>query len=399
MQPLGSHDPRTVGPFTLTARLATGGMGDVFLARSNTGLMVAVKLLRADVASNAEYRLRFRTEIRAAERVDRRSTAEVVDADPDARRPWLATVYIAGPTLASLIFRHGSLSESSLWRLAGGLAWSVDAIHRAGVVHADVKPSNVIMSSGGPKLIDFGIAHLLDAGATPATTAMGTPAFMAPEQVNGERPVPASDVFSIGSVLTFAATGEAPFGHGSANGVLYRIIYNEPELPMPDGPLREIVARCLTKRPQLRPTAMELRRLVSSAAEHRAVSARPTVAPFRPTNVSGLRWRNGRATAAVPHVRPLTMHTTSGPHGDQSVGTRRALRHILVPSVAAIGIFLGTGLGIAASHNRIPEIDPSIEMNIEQPSTESPGPDIQQRVGLPNRPSASPVSPVPATSS
>ncbi|MFF4817731.1 serine/threonine protein kinase [Kitasatospora sp. NPDC001309] len=253
-------DPRTVGGrYRLLARLGSGGMGTVYLGRSPGGRLVAVKCVHWDLATDPHFRLRFTQEMEAARRVGGFHTAQVVDADPDGDPPWLVTAYIPGPSLESAVAAHGPLPEPVLRVLGAGLAEALAAIHAVGLVHRDLKPSNVLLSDDGPRVIDFGIARALDgASITRTQTVIGTPGYMAPEQIAGEPLSPACDLFSLGRVLCHAA-GSAPYGHGGNPQVLlYRIMHTEPDLGEVPEALRPLVAACLARRPEDRPTPAEL---------------------------------------------------------------------------------------------------------------------------------------------
>jgi eukaryotic-like serine/threonine-protein kinase len=260
-------DPRKVGPYWLLGRLGSGGMGRVFLARSPGGRQVAVKLVRAELAEQADFRARFGREVAAARMVSGLFTAPVVDADLDGPVPWLATAYVAGPSLADAVTRHGPLPVASVLALAAGLAEGLGAIHAAGVVHRDLKPSNVLLADDGPRIIDFGISRAAEASVLTSTGLVaGSPGFMSPEQAEGRDVGPPSDVFSLGAVLTFAATGQGPFGTGSTATMLYRVVHTPPATgDLPDG-LRLLVERCLAKDPEQRPTTDQL--LAKLAAAH-----------------------------------------------------------------------------------------------------------------------------------
>ncbi|MGW2540613.1 serine/threonine-protein kinase, partial [Kitasatospora sp. NPDC001574] len=263
MQALGSDDPRRVGAYRLLRRLGAGGMGRVYLGRTAGGRTVAVKVVRGELAEDAEFRARFRQEVDAARRVGGSWTAPVLDADTEGERPWVATGYIAGPALGAAVTEHGPLPEPAVRTLGAGLAEALDHVHGLGLVHRDVKPSNVLLTLDGPRLIDFGIARALDAasGLTQSGYVVGSPGFMSPEQANGQLAGPPSDVFSLGAVLGYAATGVHPFGEGvSAAVLLYRVVHEEPDLSgLTDGSLRSAVLACLAKDPAARPTPRELR--------------------------------------------------------------------------------------------------------------------------------------------
>lgn len=258
-QPLGPDDPRSVGAYRLVARLGSGGMGRVFLSHTPAGRPVAVKVIRAEFAEDPAFRDRFRQEVSAARRVPALCTAPVVDGDPEAATPWLATAYVPGVSLAEAVARHGAFPPPSLLLLVAGVAEALGAIHGAGVVHRDLKPANVLLSADGPCVIDFGIARAADATAlTRGGLVIGTPAFMAPEQALGTPVVAASDVFSLGQLTVFAATGRPAFGEGTSHGVLYRIVHEQPSLDGVPEPLRPLVERCLAKDPAARPSAAEV---------------------------------------------------------------------------------------------------------------------------------------------
>ena len=258
--PLGENDPRTLGTYTLLGKLGQGGMGTVYLGRSELGRLVAIKVVRADVADDPQFRGRFRQEAATARRVARVCTAEVLDFDPDAPQPYLVTEFIEGPTLSSFVTRGGPLSDANLEQLAVGVAAALRAIHAAGIVHRDLKPSNVVLSPFGPRVIDFGIARALDSatGLTGDLQQLGTPAFMSPEQIRGDAITSKADIWAWGGLVTFAATGQYPFGTGSAQALLYRAMNEEPRLDSVDPSLRPIVWDSMRKNPLDRPTASQL---------------------------------------------------------------------------------------------------------------------------------------------
>ncbi|MDT7846271.1 serine/threonine-protein kinase [Streptomyces justiciae] len=261
MEKLGAGDPQRIGAYRLLARLGAGGMGQVYLARSERGRTVAVKLVREELAAQEEFRARFRQEVRAARQVGGYWTAPVLDADTEAVVPWVATGYVAGPSLQQVVGHdHGALPERSVKILAAGLAHALKDIHAAGIIHRDLKPSNVLVTIDGPRVIDFGIARALetvtDGGLTRTGALVGSPGFMAPEQVRGDRITPACDVFCLGSVLAYAATGKLPFGAGGSgvHALMFRIAQEEPDLEgVPEG-LADLVRDCLKKDPAGRPT-------------------------------------------------------------------------------------------------------------------------------------------------
>ncbi|MCZ0980040.1 PQQ-binding-like beta-propeller repeat protein [Streptomyces diastatochromogenes] len=255
-----AEGPDYAGEYRLQACLGAGGMGVVHLATSPSGLRLAVKVVHGQYAEDPEFRARFRQEVAAARRVSGAFTAPVVDADPDAVRPWMATLYVPGPTLSDQVKRNGPLSPAELRRLTAGLAEALRDIHRAGVVHRDLKPSNVLLTDTGPKVIDFGISRPVDSDLhTETGKLIGSPPFMAPEQFQRPREVgPAADVFALGSVLVHAATGHGPFDSESPYIVAYQVVHDEPDLTGVPADLAPLVARCLAKEPAERPTPGEI---------------------------------------------------------------------------------------------------------------------------------------------
>jgi serine/threonine protein kinase len=255
---LRADDPRQVGGYALLARLGSGGMGQVYLGKSLGGRHVAVKVIRTDLARDRSFRLRFAREVAAARRVSGAFTAPVIDADPDAPEPWLVTEYVHGPSLAEAVDKHGPLAISSLLTLAARLAEGLSAVHAAGVIHRDLKPANVLLAEDAPRLIDFGISQAADfVQITSTTSVLGTPGFIAPELITTNSVGPASDVFSMGAVLAFAATGGLPFGGGPAEARTLRVLYVAPDLGNVPVELRELLERCMVKDPASRPTARQ----------------------------------------------------------------------------------------------------------------------------------------------
>ncbi|MEW2557718.1 endo alpha-1,4 polygalactosaminidase [Streptomyces griseorubiginosus] len=325
--PLTPGDPASIGGYTLVDRLGSGGMGVVYLGRSESGRRVAVKLVHPAFALDEEFRTRFRQEVAAARRVSGAFTAPVVDADPDAPQPWMATLYVPGRTLADIVAQDGPLRGGALRVLALGLVEALRDIHRVGMVHRDLKPSNVLMAEDGPRVIDFGISYAVDNEALTMTGRLiGTPPFMSPEQFAAPREVTgASDVFSLGSLLVYAATGSRPFDGSSPYLTGYQVMYEPPALDGVAEPLRSIAERCLDKDPGARPEIGELHELLRQLPDTEAAPASPAVEP-PPAPASDL-------TKAGP--------TKTGP----PVSRRGPRRRVLVGAVAALAL---TGLTIAA---------------------------------------------------
>ncbi|HEX4705803.1 MAG TPA: protein kinase [Pseudonocardiaceae bacterium] len=253
--PLAADDPHTIAGYTLRARIGVGGMGRVYLAFSPGGRPLAIKVVRPEFAQDEEFRRRFQQEVAAAQRVQGMFTAQVVDADTRGPLPWLATAYVPGPSLAQAVAEHGPLPPPTVFRLMAGVAEGLAAVHACGLIHRDLKPANVLLAADGPRVIDFGIAHA--AGATAITRTgmrVGTPAFMAPEQIRDGAATPAVDVFALGNLALFAAIGRTAFGNGNTEALFHRILNEQPDLGGCPPALCAILERCLAKEPGGRPT-------------------------------------------------------------------------------------------------------------------------------------------------
>jgi len=277
---LGPGDPRQMGPYTLLGRLGEGGMGRVFLGAVPGGRPVAVKVLHPGHAAQPRFRSRFAREARAARRVSDRYTAPVIDADPDGDPPWLATAYIPGPSLKAAVAEHGPLAGALVLELGAQLAEGLAAIHAAGLIHRDLKPANIILAADGARIIDFGVARILEASMLTAPGALvGTYAFMSPEQIRAEPAGPESDVFSLGSVLTFALAGHGPFD-APYPAILTRVLNDPPRLDgVPDGPLRGVITACLRKAATERPALADLATLLSPRPGPRSPEPGPRPEP------------------------------------------------------------------------------------------------------------------------
>ncbi|MFE2097636.1 serine/threonine-protein kinase, partial [Streptomyces sp. NPDC059468] len=259
MMRLRREDPRVVGSFRLHRRLGAGGMGVVYLGSDKKGQRVALKVIRPDLAEDQEFRSRFAREVSAARRIRGGCTARLVAADLEADRPWFATQYVPGPSLHDKVADEGPLGAAEAAAVGAALSEGLVAVHEAGVVHRDLKPSNILLSPKGPRIIDFGIAWATGASTlTHVGTAVGSPGFLAPEQVRGAAVTPATDVFSLGATLAYASTGDSPFGQGSSEVMLYRVVHEEPQLyGVPDA-LAPLVRACLAKDPEDRPSTLQL---------------------------------------------------------------------------------------------------------------------------------------------
>jgi len=301
-------DPRTVGGFTLTRLLGEGGMGRVYLGRGRSGI-AAVKVVRSDLAGDPEFRARFGHEIEAASRVRSRYTAALLGADAEGDPPWLATEYVPAPSVREAVGLHGPMPVEQVRMLGIGLAEALTAIHAAGIVHRDLKPANVLLGADGPKVIDFGIARAADATVLTRTGAVvGSPGFIAPEQITHARSEPAGDVFALGGVLAYAATGRPPFGSGDLNALLYRTVHTDPDLSGIPEPLLGLVRACLDRDPARRPDTAAIRAALSAGPDDRPqegwLPATLVPAAGRPVQRSP-RWKVPVAIGAVVAVLAL----------------------------------------------------------------------------------------------
>ncbi|GAB2854764.1 serine/threonine-protein kinase [Streptomyces deserti] len=259
MMRLRREDPRVVGSFKLHRRLGAGGMGVVYLGSDKKGQRVALKVIRPDLAEDQEFRSRFAREVSAARRIRGGCTARLVAADLEADRPWFATQYVPGPSLHDKVADEGPLGAAEVAAIGAALSEGLVAVHEAGVVHRDLKPSNILLSPKGPRIIDFGIAWATGASTlTHVGTAVGSPGFLAPEQVRGAAVTPATDVFSLGATLAYASMGDSPFGHGSSEVMLYRVVHEEPQLHGVPDALAPLIRACLAKDPEERPSTLQL---------------------------------------------------------------------------------------------------------------------------------------------
>jgi serine/threonine protein kinase/outer membrane protein assembly factor BamB len=326
--------PEYAGHYRLESCLGSGGMGVVHVARSTSGMKLAVKVVHGEFAKDPEFRGRFRQEVAAARKVSGAFTASVVDADPDAERPWMATLFIPGPTLSDEVKRNGPMEPAQLRRLMAGLAEALRDIHRVGVVHRDLKPSNVLLAEDGPKVIDFGISRPKDSELRTETGKLiGTPPFMAPEQFRRPREVgPAADIFALGSVMVHAATGRGPFDSDSPYVVAYQVVHDEPDLTGVPANLAPLIGRCLAKEPEDRPTPDELMR------ELRSVAASYDTQAFIPAQ------RTGEVPVSEPEA------------AEPAPRRKRPLRRSVVLAAGALVLVAG---GVFASLQLIGDGDPT----------------------------------------
>ena len=310
MQPLTSDDPAWVGSYRLQARLGAGGMGRVYLACTLAGRPVALKVVRSELGEDPEFRIRFRREIAAAQRVHGLYTAQLVDADPDATPPWLVTTYVPGPSLQEAIEQHGPMPEAMVFGLIAGVAEALQAIHAAEVVHRDLKPSNVLLAQDGPRVIDFGIAQAREATSlTRGDIMMGSPDCLAPEQVLDLPITPAIDVFALGSLAVYGAVGRLPFAGRGIAAIAHRVAYEPPDLRDCPAPLLTLIEACLEKQAKDRPTPSQIVEFCMTRAAETSETGPPWLA-----------WgQTGSATDSAEPVQPFGAATDSpggaGPGG------------------------------------------------------------------------------------
>ncbi|GGY10798.1 protein kinase domain-containing protein [Streptomyces hiroshimensis] len=334
-----AEDPGYAGRYRLEGRLGSGGMGVVHLARSSSGMRLAVKVVHAEYAEDPEFRARFRQEVAAARRVSGAFTAPVVDADPDAERPWMATLYIPGPTLSERVKRNGPLGPAEVRRLAAGLAEALRDIHRAGVVHRDLKPSNVLLAEDGPKVIDFGISRPYDSELRTETGKLiGTPPFMAPEQFQRPREVgPAADVFALASLLVHAATGRGPFESESPYIVAYQVVHTEPDLTGVPADLVPLIQDCLAKDPEQRPTPDAIMARLPRAPQYGGwLVEAPVPDGSVPTHVRVPHAREGSPSAPSSSSSPSSPASPAAP-----VPRRRRMSWLVAAGVVTAALIAG----------------------------------------------------------
>src|SRR5580693_3847629 len=353
LEGLKSWDPTNVGPFKLLGVLGNGGFGRVYLGQAPDGQRVAVKVIKPDLAEDPECRAIFGREVSAARKVGGKFTARVVDADTDGEELWLATEYISGPTLREAVAVQGPLAESSVLALAAGLAEALDAIHAAGLVHRDLKPDNVLLAYDGPRVIDFGIARVAGASTLTGTgVLMGTLAYMSPEQAIGQAVGPPSDVFSLASVLVFAATGRGPYGDGTQAELLYRVAHQVPSLDGVPPQVRALVEPCMAADPGRRPTTSDL-------VEHLG-GTRPAVGWLRTETIAAVGPDDtAPMTAHQPESgRPPESSRPPEPGPPPQSGrpprarrSRRRLGAIAVAAVVVVGLAVGFGVSQLGGHH------------------------------------------------
>jgi outer membrane protein assembly factor BamB/tRNA A-37 threonylcarbamoyl transferase component Bud32 len=365
VEPLAADDAWQIGPYRLRARLGAGGMGQVYLGYSPAGRAVAVKVIHRELAKDPMFRTRFRREVAAARAVSGAYTAPVTAAGPDDDPPWLATAFVPGPSLGDAVAEAGPLPELAVWKLAAGLVEALQAVHAADLVHRDLKPANVLLAADGPRLIDFGISQAVaNTRMTSTGLVVGTASFMSPEQAQGANVGRPSDVFSLGSVIAFAALGTAPFGDGPLAATLYRVVNTNPVLDGIPAGLRDLAAACLAKTPAERPT---LEWLVSAITMGLGPDAGSGLTSFWPGVVSRMivAFQDRLAAeipgpTAVPSTEPDAVADPAAADGARPLDTAVPLERAPVPSERAAGAGVGPGLtvlpGLAAAGLVVPAV-------------------------------------------
>ncbi|MGP3991489.1 serine/threonine-protein kinase [Streptomyces sp. 3N207] len=368
MQGLTASDPREIAGYELMGRLGAGGMGVVYLSHTPGGQPVALKVIRREYVENPDFRRRFAREVAAARRVHGPYTAPVLDSDTECPQPWLATAYVAGPSLADAVRAHGSLPPRTVLSLVAGTAEALEAVHAAGLVHRDLKPTNVLLASNGPRVIDFGLVRATDATALTGTDVrLGTPAYMAPEQVTGTTAGPEIDVFALGMVAFFAATARHPFGDGSAYALLFRIVSEEPDLASCPEQLRNVVGHCLAKTPEQRPSPAEVIEMCRGSGDGASFHRGPDW--WLPENVGAeVNQRESAQPSAQPVSRPEVQQSGQASATD---GERRgAHRPRMVIAAAGLAAVLAAG-GATYWATHSPRVGESSDGGRNQPSNQA----------------------------
>ncbi|MFC8797478.1 serine/threonine-protein kinase [Promicromonospora sp. NPDC057138] len=352
IHPLEPNDPQELGGYPLLGRIGAGGMGVVYLAETRTGRKLALKAILKEFVQDPDFRTRFRREAAAAMKVRGRFLATLIDADPDADQPWLAIEYVEGPSLTAVVQARGPLPEPDVRTMLAGVAEALRSVHAVGIVHRDLKPSNILLGQDGPFVIDFGIAQSSDSTSLTRTgLKVGTPSFMAPEQIRGSGATPAADVWALGAVALYAATGQRAFGEGDTTVVYYRVVHEDPDLSTCPAWLLPLVQACLSKDPEARPGLQEVLDFLNGiSAGHRTATTKivpgPAV-PDAPLDDDATALRDDDATVVKVPVQPSPAEPTPEPEAEPGAPARRRLSRPLTWIVAAAGLLVVGGVTTA----------------------------------------------------
>jgi serine/threonine protein kinase len=348
IHPLEPNDPKELGGYPLLGRIGAGGMGVVYLAETRTGRKLALKAILKEFVQDPDFRTRFRREAAAAMKVRGRFLATLIDADPDGEQPWLAIEYVEGPSLTAVVQSQGPLPEPEVRTMLAGVAEALRAVHAVGIVHRDLKPSNILLGQEGPFVIDFGIAQASDSTALTRTgLKVGTPAFMAPEQIRGSSATPAADVWALGAVALYAATGQRAFGEGDTTVVYYRVVHEDPDLSGCPAWLLPLVRACLSKDPEARPNLQEVLDFLSGTpADLRTATTKIVAGPGgadASLDDDATTLRDDDATVLNVPLQP----SPAEPGPEPETPARRRLSRPLTWIVAAAGLLVVGGVTTA----------------------------------------------------
>jgi serine/threonine protein kinase len=352
IHPLEPSDPQELGGYQLLGRIGAGGMGVVYLAETRTGRKLALKAILKEYVQDPDFRTRFRREAAAAMKVRGRFLATLIDADPDADQPWLAIEYVEGPSLTAVVQAQGPLPEPDVRTVLAGVAEALRAVHAVGIVHRDLKPSNILLGQDGPFVIDFGIAQASDSTALTRTgLKVGTPSFMAPEQIRGNLATPAADIWALGAVAMYAATGQRAFGEGDTTVVYYRVVHEDPDLSACPAWLLPLVRACLSKDPSDRPGLQEVLDFLNGvSADHRTATTKIVPGPAVPASSPDASLDDDATTLRDDDATVLKVpvqEATPEPAPEPAAPARSRLSRPLTWLVAAAGVLVVGGITTA----------------------------------------------------
>jgi serine/threonine protein kinase len=376
IHPLEPNDPKELGGYPLLGRIGAGGMGVVYLAETRTGRRLALKAILKEYVQDPEFRTRFRRETVAAMKVRGRFLATVIDADPDGAQPWMAVEYVEGPSLSAVVQAHGPLSEPDVRRVLAGLAEALRAVHQVGIVHRDLKPSNILLGQDGPYVIDFGIAQAADTTSLTRTgLKVGTPSFMAPEQVLGSGSTAAADIWALGAVALYAATGQRAFGEGDTTVVYYRVVHENPDLSACPAWLLPLVQACLAKDPKVRPNLQEILDFANGTpADLRTATTKIVPGPDRPEvylDDEETALRDDEAT--VLKARPSERTPAPTPDPEPEPAAPRRMSRPITWLLAAAGVVVVGGIATAVMLG-MPDAEPDAAATSSTSASAEPSP-------------------------